>query len=427
MISRKPWVRAAALGAASTLLLAACGGGSSSSSAAGSSNAKITLKVNYWGDFGLDALAKQYEAQHPNITIQLNSGDYNAQHDALQKSLIAGKGAPDISAIDEGFIVQFRSQPDKFVNLLSMGAGSYQSKYLPWKWSESLSPDSKTQIGLGTDVGGLAMCYRSDLFKAAGLPTDRNAVSALWPDWNSFEQVGKQYTAKTGKKFIDAASDIMNPVLGQQPVGYINSSEQLAMAGGPQVAWNVATKFITDGTSANLVNSTPEWDAGFKTGAFAVLPCPAWMLGQIKTEDPNGAGTWDVASIPGGSGNWGGSFWTIPKQGAHVQAAYDFITWAVAPAQQISIFKAVGNLPSQPALYSDPALLNYQNPFFSNAPVGQIFTKTAQNLEPQYLGRKSGAVRVAVENDLVAVQQGKLTPATGWTQAQTDAAKAAAG
>ena len=54
-----------------------------------------------------------------------------------------------------------------------------------------MSADGKTQIGLGTDVGGLAMCYRTDLFEKAGLPTDRDAVSKLWPTWDDFINVGK--------------------------------------------------------------------------------------------------------------------------------------------------------------------------------------------------------------------------------------------
>jgi cellobiose transport system substrate-binding protein len=432
MIPRQPWARAAALGAAATFLLAACGGGSSGGSSASSasggaaSNEKVTLKVNFWGDFGLTDLAKQYETLHPNIHLQLNPGDFNAQHDALQKAIISGNGAADISAIDESFIVQFRNQSSKFVNLLDVGAGSYESKYLSWKWKESLSADGKTQIGLGTDVGGLAMCYRTDLFAKAGLPIDRDKVSALWPTWNAFAQVGKQYTAKTGAKFVDAASNIMNPVLGQQPIGYFDTNEQLQMDGGPKVAWDTATKFITDATSANLVSFTPEWNAAFKTGKFAVLACPAWMQAYIKTQAPEESGKWDIATIPGGGGNWGGSFWTIPKQGKHQKEAYDFITWAVDPAQQLAIFQKVGNLPAQPAMYTDPALLNFKNPYFSNAPVGQIFTKTAQNLQPQYQGKKSGPVRVAVENVLTQVQQGKVTPDAGWTAAKAAAAKAAA-
>jgi cellobiose transport system substrate-binding protein len=423
-----PRVRlAAAAGVAVTLALAGCSGEKleSGGDKGGASGAAVTLKVNFWGDFGLTALKAQYEKDHPNVKISLNAGDFNAQHEDLQKKLVAGSGAPDIAAIDEGFAVQFRGQSDKFVNLLDKGAGSYQSKYLDWKWKQTLSPDGKTQIGLGTDVGGLAMCYRSDLFKAAGLPTERDAVSKLWTTWDQFIAVGQQYTAKTKKKFIDSGTDMLNPVLAQQPVGYFNEQDELQMDGGPKVAWDTTMKAIKAGISANLTSFQPGWDQGFKKDQFAVLPCPAWMLGHIQETAPNQKGKWDIAAIPGGGGNWGGSFWTIPKQGKNVDEAYKFVEWMIQPAQQIEIFKSVGNLPSQPELYKDPAVLDFKKEFMSNAPTGQIFASTALNLKPQYLGKKNGPVRVAVENVITRVQQGKLQPDAAWPEAVKAAEKAA--
>src|SRR3954451_367888 len=142
----------AAAGVAAALALTGCSGQSLEGDTKGG-DGTVTLKVAFWGDMGLDKLKSEYEAAHPNVKIVLNSGEYNAQHEDLQKKLVAGSGAPDISAIDEGFIVQFRGQSDKFVNLLDKGAAGYEGKYLPWKWQQSMSTDKKTQIGLGTDVG----------------------------------------------------------------------------------------------------------------------------------------------------------------------------------------------------------------------------------------------------------------------------------
>ncbi|MGC9667464.1 extracellular solute-binding protein [Planosporangium sp. 12N6] len=414
-------LRAVAVGTVAAVL-AACSGNSG-----GGGNDKITLKINFWGDFGLTQLKPKYEAAHPNIRIVLNSGEYNAQHEDLQKKLIAGSGAPDIAAIDEGFIVSFRAQADKFVNLLDHGAGQYESRYLPWKWKLSLSPDGKTQLGLGTDVGGLAMCYRTDLFAAAGLPTNRDEVSKLWPTWTDFITVGQQYTAKTGKKFVDSATNIFNPVLSQQPVGLFSPDEKLQMDGGPKVAFDTATAAIAAGLSANLVSFQTGWDQGFVNGSFAVLACPAWMLGHIKDTAPGTSGKWDIAAVPGGGGNWGGSFLTVPKQGKHTKEAYDLVQWLIQPEQQIEIFKEVGNLPSQPALYSDPALATFTNPFFSNAPVGQIFGGTAAKLQPQYQGKKAGPTRVAVENVLRQVESGQLKGSDAWAEAVKQAQKAAQG
>jgi cellobiose transport system substrate-binding protein len=414
-----------AAGLAGTLAITGCSGEKLESSGGDSAGGQVTLKVNFWGDMGLDKLKATYEKDHPNVKIVLNSGEYNAQHEDLQKKLVAGSGAPDISAIDEGFIVQFRSQADKFVNLLDKGAAPYEAKYLPWKWQQSLSPDKK-QIGLGTDVGGLAMCYRTDLFAKAGLPTNRDEVSKLWPSWDDFVKVGEQYVNKTGKKFVDSATNMFNPVLAQQPQGFYNEQEQLQMEGGPKVAFDASMKTIKANLSANLVSFQPNWDQGFKKDQFAVLACPAWMLGHIQETAPDQKGKWDIAAIPGGGGNWGGSWWTIPAQTKHADEAYKFVEWMIQPAQQIEVFETVGNLPSQPDLYKDPAVLAFKKDFMSNAPTGQIFAATAANLKPQYLGKRNGPTRVAVENVITRVQQGSLDPDKAWPEAVKAAEKAAA-
>jgi cellobiose transport system substrate-binding protein len=416
--------RAAAAGLVAALALTGCSGQSlEGDSGDEASGGQVTLKINFWGDMGLDKLKTKYEAEHTNVKIALNSGEYNAQHEDLQKKLVAGSGAPDISAVDEGFIVQFRSQADQFVNLLDKGASSYESKYLGWKWQASQSADGK-QIGLGTDVGGLAMCYRTDLFKAAGLPTERDEVSKLWPTWDAFIETGKKYTAATKKKFVDSGTNLFNPVLAQQPVGFYNDQEALQMEGGPKVAFDTSMKAIEAGISANLASFQPNWDQGFKKDQFAALACPAWMLGHIQDTAPDQKGKWDIAAIPGGGGNWGGSWWTIPKQGKNVDEAYKFVEWLIQPEQQIEVFKTVGNLPSQPALYKDPAVLDFKKEFFTNAPTGQIFAATAENLKPQYLGKKNGPTRVAVENVITRVQQGGLKPDAAWAEAVKEAEKA---
>ncbi|MGW0503598.1 ABC transporter substrate-binding protein [Micromonospora sp. NPDC003241] len=414
------WLRVAAVGLTVGSLVVACSGRSTT----GGSGGEVTLTINFWGDFGLQDLKTKYEAENTNVKIALNSGEYNAQHEDLQKKLIAGSGAPDIAAIDEGFIVQFRSQADKFVNLLDKGAGTYETNYLPWKWKQSLSADGATQIGLGTDVGGLAMCYRTDLFSAAGLPTARDQVSALWPTWDKFLEVGEGYTAETGKKFIDNATNLFNPILGQQQVGFFDADEQLQMAGGPKVAFDYAVRAADAGISANLTSFQADWDKGFTSGAFAVLPCPAWMLGHIQNTAPGTKGQWDIATVPGGGGSWGGSFLTVPKQGRNVDEAYKFVEWLIQPEQQIEVFKTVGNLPSQPALYADPAIAEFKNEFFNSAPVGQIFPKMAEGLTPQYLGRKNGPTRVAVENVINRVQNGTLASGAAWAEAIKEAEKA---
>jgi cellobiose transport system substrate-binding protein len=410
------------------VVAAACSsGGGGGNTGGGASNEKVRLTIGTFGDFGYKPLYQKYMQQHPNVQIVEHVAEYNAHHQTLQTRLAAGTGADDIVAIDEGFIVQFKSQPDKFANLLDLGAGNIKDRWLPWKWQQSM-PDANTQIGLGTDVGGLAMCYRKDLFQKAGLPTDRQAVSNLWPDWNSYINVGKQFEAKkTGAHWFDAATQILAAMVAQSPQGYYSPDNTLIIDSNPAVkqAWDTSVQAIQAGESAKLTSFSNEWNTGFKQGSFATLTCPAWMMGYIQDQAPNTSGKWDIASVPGGGGNWGGSFLAIPKQSKHQKEAYDLAAWLTAPEQELQIFKTTGNLPSQPALLNDPSVQALKKEFFSNAPVGQIFAASAEKLQPQFLGSKNGPVRQAVENALRRVEQGKQSPDAAWAQAVKDAQRVA--
>jgi cellobiose transport system substrate-binding protein len=272
------------------------------------------------------------------------------------------------------------------------------------------------------------VCYRTDLFEQAGLPTARDEVSALWPTWEDYVDVGNQFTQKLPKvTWFDAGGHLFTGIIGNEEETYYNADGELIVEDNEVVrdAWDLTVGAIEDGQSAALPEFSPEWNTGFQQGQFATITCPAWMMGYIQANAAETSGKWDIATIPGGGGNWGGSWWTIPKQSANADEAYKFVEWMVQPAQQIEVFKTVGNLPSQPELYKDPAVLDYKKEFMSNAPTGQIFAATAENLKPQYLGKKNGPTRVAVENVIKRVQEGSLKSGAAWPEAIKAAEKAA--
>ena len=165
--------------AAALVVLGLVAAALAASTASGSRTDKVTLRVGLFGDFGYHDLYTKYEATHPNIDIKEDIESYADHHSNLAKHLAVGSGADDIESVEVGFIAQFKSQPNLFVNLNKMGAKSLQKQWLDWKWRQSIAPNG-AQIGLGTDVGSLAICYRRDLFKKAGLPTEpRGRLEAL--------------------------------------------------------------------------------------------------------------------------------------------------------------------------------------------------------------------------------------------------------
>ncbi|GAB3071625.1 ABC transporter substrate-binding protein [Micromonospora schwarzwaldensis] len=424
---------AVALVAATALLgTTGCGGGDEPAA-----DGPVTLTVDVFGQFGYADLYQEYMASHPDVKIVergtgSNLDEYSPK---LTQWLAAGKGAGDVVAIEEGLLVEYKANPQNFVNLLDHGAADLKGNFLDWKWNQGLTADGKQLIGLGTDVGGMAMCYRKDLFAKAGLPTDREAVSRLWPTWQDYVKVGEQFTAKkTGAAFLDAATNTFNTILLQTAgnasgYSYYDTSNNLVVGSNPAVrqAYDTTMDIIDSGLSGKYGSWSEEWVSAFKQSKFATIACPAWMTGVIEgNAGPAAKGKWDIAQIPGNGGNWGGSFLAVPKQSKHQAEAIELAKFLTSAKGQIGAFKLKGPLPSSPQALTDPAIVDSKNAYFSEAPVGKIFAEGAKNLKPVYMGPKNQAVRTEVENAVRTVELGKRSPQQGWTDAVANAEKAAA-
>lgn len=415
--------------AAGALLLAACSG--NDESGGGAQDGPVTLTINVFGDnFSLPAnrsLYDEYQRLHPNVTIEENRSDFGTHHQNLQARLTAGSGTADLEVIEVGQVAGFIGQADKFVNFLGEGVDTGQ-------WTEAIvqrssTPDRKALIGLPTDIGGLAICYRTDLFAQAGLPTNRDEVSALWGSWRDYLDLGNRFLQKapSGTKWFDAGGHVFTGILGSEKETYYNEAGDLIVENNPAVraAWDESVRAIKAGQSAALAEFSPEWNTGFQQGQFATITCPAWMMAYIKSNAPNTSGRWDIAKIPGGSGNWGGSYVTVPSQGANTKAAIELAKWLTAPEQNITLFKTLGNFPSQQSTWSKPEVADFVSDFFNNAPAGKIFPASLENAPVQVVGPQSGVIGNTFAGALNSVEQG-TDPESAWSKALSDI-KAAAG
>lgn len=426
---RRAAVAAALVG---MLALAGCGGDGSGDGSGEGSDEQITLVLDNYGNFGYSELYEQFEAEHPNITIEERNvqriDDYDPR---LTQWLASGSGAGDVVALEEGIILKYLAQPDQFVDLRDHGAAELEENFLPWKWQAGMALDGSKLIGLGTDIGTMGMCYRTDLFEAAGLPTDPAEVSALWPTWQDYIATGEQFmAANTGPTFVDAATNLYNTILMQQgDHTYFDRDGNLVIDSNPAVreAWDTTVEMIQAGLSANLEAFTPPWNTGFKQSSFATIACPAWMLGTI--EEQAGAdlsGTWNVAAVPGGGGNWGGSHLAVPAQSEHPEEAAELVKFLTSPEGQTAAFAAANTFPSSPQAIDASEVQGMTSGYFSNAPVGEIFGAGAKEIEPVFLGVDNQPVRQEVEDRLRAIEQGQLQPDEAWQQV-IEAAEGVAG
>ncbi|MFG3039285.1 extracellular solute-binding protein [Streptomyces sp. NPDC048330] len=409
--------------AASLVALSACGG-----QGGAEADGKITLTVATFSDFGYKPLIEEYRSTHPNVVIKERISQFDQHHNQLSTQMASGSGAADVVAIEEGYLPKFRTVKDKFVNLAEYGANDRRAEYLDWKWQQATLGTSDFVMGYGTDVGSLAVCYRKDLFAKAGLPTDRAAVSALWPTWDAYFATGEKFRAKVkDKAWFDSSGNIFTAMMNQTEFGFFDGKDQYIGDSNPKVKefFTATARATAAGQSANLQPFSQQWNTGIKMGRMATMTCPAWMTGLIKTAaGDSAAGTWDIAAVPGGGGNWGGSFLTVPKQGKHVKEAAELADFLTSAASQKKIFTSpVGALPSLVTVLDDPEVKGARQEWFGGAPTGTIFASSAKSLKPNYRGTKDQQVRIPFGNALQLVEQGKADPAAAWDKALAEAAK----
>ncbi len=205
--------RLVALAAVTATVLGVTACGSDDSGGSDASGKPDKLVVETFGEFGYDELVKQYE-KDTGIKIELRkTAQLNEYRPKVVRSLATGKGIADVVALEEGILNEFKTNPANWADLTPL-VKDHSTEYLPWKWELGKAGDGRL-MGLPTDVGSLAVCYRSDLFKAAGLPTERDAVTALWPDWPAFIETGKKYREKTGKGLLDSVTTASSAITMQ--------------------------------------------------------------------------------------------------------------------------------------------------------------------------------------------------------------------
>jgi len=430
MSKAKMALRISAMSAVGALALGALTVGTVAPAAAASD---VTLTIWTFGDVIQPALVREYKTLHPEVTLQIKKSDLDPLNGTNMVTACTAGNGPDIAAVEVSYSGYWRSYPKCFTDLRTLkstdgakSATTIRPDYLPWRWEQGVGYDDSV-IGIPTDVGGLEVAYRVDLFKKAGLPTDRVKVGKMWPTWDKFINTGRKYMAKlskaekkAGKGFMDNSGTIYSAILNQGTEKYYKNdgsdSGQLVYSTNKQVktAWDTTIKALNAGIGTRIGQFTADWNVGMTKGTFATILAPAWMMDYIKAQAPDTKGLWDIASIPGGGGNQGGTQLTIPASAKNKQAAWDFMTWYLAPEQQLKVFKIYGLFPSTPALYSDPAVLDYKDPFFNNAPVGKIYSTGVKKLKPIFEGKLNRAIDQAFGAGLGRVASKKEKPEAAW-------------
>jgi cellobiose transport system substrate-binding protein len=400
---------AAAVAGAATLVLVAtgCAGGG-----AADPEEDVTLTLATFNDFGYtdELLAEFTEETGIEVVHNKAATSNDARANYFQK--LGKTGLADVEAVE----IDWFTEAMQYSDLLAPVPADLKGRWLDWK-EASATDAAGNLIAYGTDIGPQGICYRADLFEAAGLPTDRAEVAALFDgSWDNFFEIGAEYKATTGKPFIDSANSVLQGIVNQLEVAYEDPDGGVVATENPDIAdayAAVVEKAVP--ISAYAGQWSEDWFASMASGEFAAMLCPGWMLGVISGNAPDITG-WDIAdAFPGGGGNWGGSYLTVPANGKNVEAAQELAAWLTSPETQLKAFTNAGTFPSQVEALESEELAGATNEYFNGAPTGEILTGRAEAISvATYKGAQYFQFHDALQNAITRVFDGLEDQETSW-------------
>lgn len=396
---------------------AACGGGDDEGSDA---DGVTTISVATFNEFGYEGLIEEWNDTHDDIKLeQVKVGTWDDAKANLFTKLAAGSGLSDIEAIEGDAMPAIMAESGAFADLTDP---ELEGRWLDFK-AEAGTNSEGQMIGYGTDIGPEGICYRADLLEEAGLPSDREEVAKRMGTWEDYFALGDEFVeAMPGTAWYDSSTSLSQAMLNQVEFPFETDDETVDVENPElEAVYKTVTDNIDRGLSSKIAQWGDDWTAQFQNDGFATMPCPGWMMGIIEGNS-EGVDGWDMANaFPGGGGNWGGSFLTVPAQGDHVEEAKEVAAWLTAPEQQAKAFAAVGAFPSQVDAQDAPEVDEAVNEFFNDAPVGTIFADRAAAITVQpFKGPKYSDILTAFQAAIMRVDDGSKDPDASWEQFLAD-------
>lgn len=299
----------------------------------------------------LDAIVAAFEAENPNITIDVQTAAYDDYFTSLQTQ-IAGGSAPDTFELNyENFVTYARSGA-----LLDLGEFvTDPDRYYPLAL-EGFT-DGGVQYGLPTTFSDVVLIYNKDLFDAAGLdyPT---------PEWTWEDELAA----------AEQLTDLDAGVYGSyQPVSFFEFYKALQQAGGEffdedgQAVFNsaaglAAAEWLTSKPGTVMptladIGGTPDFDTAlFQSGQLAMWHNGIWQFTGLNESGVN----YDIVVEPGSTNDASAVFMNGAVASAGTDHPAEAAAWiSYLAGSETTVDTRLASSWELPAVNDDAAFASY--------------------------------------------------------------------
>jgi multiple sugar transport system substrate-binding protein len=329
----------------------------------------------------LELVLPQFRAENPDIEIEIRTLGYADHHNVLVTALATGSGAPDVAAVEIGFIARFMAEG----GLTDLSQEPYNADeladlFVDYAWAQSRTPEGR-QIAIPTDIAPGVMYYRRDHLQEAGWE-----IADVIASIDSYLDYGRALKDMGVFLVADAGSVANALIRSDVPEGdgiYFDAEGNPVLNGERFVnAATVAQTIRVEGLDAQIGAWTNEWYEAFRQGTTATELSGAWLGGHLQTwMAPDTSGLWGASEMPGDIlVSWGGSFYGIPTQSQNKEAAWKLIEFLTTnPEVQLAAFQTINAFPAMPETY-DAAMFDDELEFLAGQRARQLFAEVAQQI-----------------------------------------------
>lgn len=344
-----------------------------------------------------------FEEKYPDIKVKVVTLAYGDHHNAMTTALATGANLPDVMGVEYSYVGQF-IEKGGLENLSPYGAGEFTDKLVPFSVAQATNSDG-VLAAIPADIGPGATFYRADVLEAAGV-----TEAELLKDWDSFIKAGVKVKEKTGNYLVANAVDIKDIVIRSnlkdgEGIYFDKDHNILVNSDRFKEAFRLAKEARDAGIDAKVSAWTNEWTESLRRGAVTVQMMGAWLGGHLQTWiAPDAEGKWRTASLPNDAmASWGGSFYAIPKNAEHKDAAWKFIKFMATNKEiQLAGFKEINAFPVLKSTHQDE-FFNEKIAYLGDQQARLSWRKAAEHIPAITVDRYDEVARQVVNDALEKV------------------------
>jgi len=305
-------------------------------------------------------LLPAFERAHPGVRVEVQQIPLTAAHEKLLTAF-AGDALPDLCQLGNTWIPEFAALGalEPLQPYVDASDVVRSDDYFSGVWDTNVIDGAL--YGVPWYVDTRLLFYRSDLLAQAGFdhaPRD-------WDEWRRVMAAIKR-AAGADKYAILLPLNEFEPLLGlalQQPEPLLrdNGTRGNFESAGFRRAVEFYVDAFRNGWAPPMSNTeiSNVWDE-FARGFYAFYITGPWQIGEFKRREPELAGRWGTAPLPGFEGNSGGaaggSSFAIFHSSPNKPIAWALAEYLSALPQQQAFYTLTGDLPARRSAWDFPQL-----------------------------------------------------------------------